>query len=50
MARAKFSAYAVYSLTYQNGDYMGSLKKKELDARGFIVALGLIWNIVTGLP
>ena len=37
------------ALTYQNGDYMGSLNKKASGAQCFIMALGLFWDIVTGL-
>ena len=38
------------ALAYQNGDYMGSLNKKASGAQCFIMALGLFWDIVTGLP
>ena len=37
-------------LVYQNEDYMGSLNKKSSGAQCFIMALGLFWDIVTGLP
>ena len=50
MALVGFSASAVQALTYQNGDYMGSLNKKASGAQCFIMALGLFWDIVTGLP
>ena len=40
----------VMALAYQNGDYMGSLNKKASGAQCFIMALGLFWDIVTGLP
>ena len=50
MALVGFSASAVQTLTYQNGDYMGSLNKKASGAQCFIMALGLFWDIVTGLP
>ena len=50
MALVGFSASAVQALMYQNGDYMGSLNKKASGAQCFIMALGLFWNIVTGLP
>ena len=50
MALVGFSATAVQALTYQNGDYMGSLNKKASGAQCFIMALGLFWDIVTGLP
>ena len=44
-------ASAVQALTYQNGDYMGSLNKNVSDTQCFIMALvGLFWDIVTGLP
>ena len=46
----KWGLYAVQALTYQNGDYMGSLNKKASGAQCFILALGLFWDIVTGLP
>ena len=41
MALVGFSASAVQALTYQNGDYMGSLNKKASGAQCFIMALGL---------
>ena len=41
---------AAQALTYQNGDYMGSPNKKASGAQCFIMALGLFWDIVTGLP
>ena len=50
MALVGFSASAVQALTYQNGDYMGSPNKKASGAQCFIMALGLFWDIVTGLP
>ena len=50
MALVGFSASAVQALTYQNGDYMGLLNKKASGAQCFIMALGLFWDIVTGLP
>ena len=50
MALVGFSASAVQALTYQNGDYIGSLNKKASGAQCFIMALGLFWDIVTGLP
>ena len=50
MALVGFSASAVQALTYQNGDYMGSLNKKASGAQCFIMALGLFWDILTGLP
>ena len=50
MALVGFSASAVQALTYQNGDYMGSLNKMASGAQSFIMALGLFWDIVTGLP
>ena len=50
MALVGFSASAVQALTYQNGDYMGSLNKKASGAQCFIMALGLFWDIITGLP
>ena len=50
MALVGFSASAVQALSYQNGDYMGSLNKKASGAQCFIKALGLFWDIVTGLP
>ena len=50
MALVGFSTSAVQALTYQNGDYMGSLNKKASGAQCFIMALGLFWDIVTGLP
>ena len=50
MALVGFSASAVQALTYQNGDYMGSLNKKASGTQCFIRALGLFWDIVTGLP
>ena len=50
MALVGFSASAVQALTYQNGDYIGSLNKKASGAQCFIKALGLFWDIVTGLP
>ena len=50
MALVGFSASAVQALAYQNGDYMGSLNKKASGAQCFIMALGLFWDIVTGLP
>ena len=50
MALVGFSATAVQALTYQKGDYMGSLNKKASGAQCFIKALGLFWDIVTGLP
>ena len=34
----------------KKGDYMGSLNKKASGAQCFIMALGLFWDIVTGLP
>ena len=34
----------------KNGDYMGSLNKKASGAQCFIMALGLFWDIATGLP
>ena len=34
----------------KNGDYMGSLNKKASGAQCCIMALGLFWDIVTGLP
>ena len=46
----RIHASAVQALTYQNGDYMGSLNKKASGAQCFIMALGLFWDIVTGLP
>ena len=49
MALVGFSASAVQALMYQNGDYMGSLNKKASGAQCFIIALGLFWDIVTGL-
>ena len=50
MALVGFSASAVQALTYQNGDYMGLLNKKASGAQSFRMALGLFWDIVTGLP
>ena len=50
MALVGFSASAIQALTYQNEDYMGSLNKKASGAQCFIMALGLFWDIVTGLP
>ena len=50
MALVGFSASAVLVLTYQNEDYMGSLNKKASGAQCLIMALGLFWDIVTGLP
>ena len=50
MALVEFSASAVQALTYQNGDYMGSLNKKASDAQCFIMVLGLLWDIVTDQP
>ena len=50
MALIGFSASAVQALTYQNGDYMGSLNKKASGAQCFVMALSLYWDIVTGLP
>ena len=50
LGRIHISASAVQALTYQNGDYMGSLNKKTSGAQCFIMALGLFWDIVTGLP
>ena len=44
MALVGFSASAVQALTYQNGDYMGSLNKKASGAQCFIMALGLFWG------
>ena len=41
MALVGFSASAVQALTYQNGDYMGSLNKRASGAQCFIMALGL---------
>ena len=38
MALVGFSASAVQVLTYQNGDYMGSLNKKASGAQCFIMA------------
>ena len=49
MALVRFGAFAV-TLAYQNEDYMGSLNKKASGAQCFIMALGLFWDIVTGLP
>ena len=45
MTLVGFSASAVQALTYQNGDYMGSLNKKASGAQCFIMALGLFWDI-----
>ena len=50
MALVGFNASAVQALTYQNGDYMGSLNKKASGAQCFIMALGLFWDIVLGQP
>ena len=50
MALVGFGTSAVQALAYQNGDYMGSLNKKASGAQCFIMALGLFWDIVTGLP
>ena len=51
MALVGFSASAVQVLTYQNG-YMRSLNKTASGAHSalYLMALGLIWDIVTGLP
>ena len=49
VALVGFSTSAVQALTYQNGDYMGSLNKKASGAQCFIMVLGLFWDIVTGL-
>ena len=45
-----FNTSAVQAATYQNGDYMGSLNKTASGAQCFIMAVGLFWDIVTGLP
>ena len=50
MALVGLSASAVQALTYQNGDYMKLLNKKASGAQCFIMASGLFWDIVTGLP
>ena len=50
MALVGFSASAVWAMAYQNGDYIGSLNKKASGAQCFIMALGLFWDIATGLP
>ena len=50
MAQVGCSTSAVQALTYQNGDYMGSLNKKASGAQCFIMASGLFWDIVIGLP
>ena len=50
MALVGFSASAVQALTYQNGDYMEVAEAKNVSgAQCFIMALGLFWDIVTGL-
>ena len=46
MALVGFSASVVQALTYQNGDYMGSLNTKLSGAQCFIMALGLFWDIM----
>ena len=50
IALVENSASAVQALTFQNGDYMGSLNKKASGAQCFIMTIGLFWDIVTGLP
>ena len=50
MALVGFSASAVQALTTKMGTIMGSLNRKASDAQCFIMALGLFWDIVTGLP
>ena len=50
MALVGFSASAVQALMYQCGDYMGLLNEKASGTQCFIMALGLFWDIMTGLP
>ena len=50
IALVGFSASAVQALTYQNGNYIRSLNKKASGAQCLIMALGLFWDTVNGLP
>ena len=51
MALVVFSASAVQALMYQNGDVYGVAEQKGVwRTSAIIMALGLFWDIVTGLP